>query len=383
MNRQDKLAGVLPSLHEAALDDALWPVASGRIDEACGLRGNALVMARGQSQVDLDILFARICHHGDRDEDWERTYFGDYYPLDERVPRLTQLRDSDLVRIGDLYTEHERKSSATYNEPLARAGYQNGLNVRLDGPQGASIYWVLADSTRRGGWGSRQIKVIESLLPHLRHFLQVRHALGGAQALSDTLSGLLDDSRLGVIQLDRRGRVIEANDCARRLLRRGHGLFERGGNLHARALADDTRLQGLVADALPRFGRQGSGGGVTVSRWPSRLRQAVHALPVTCREKDFGIGRVAVLVLVVEPGSPVRLDAELVASVLGLTKTESQVAVALATGKTVSAIAKERGQKVSTTRYHVKEIHAKLGLSRQPDLIRLLLTLGDAPGSRR
>ena len=383
MNRQDKLAGVLSSLHEAALDDALWPVASGRIDEACGLRGNTLVMARGQSQVDLAILFARVCHHGERHEDWERTYFGDYYPLDERVPRLTQLRDSDLVRIGDLYTEHERRTSATYNESLPRAGYQNGLNVRLDGPQGASIYWVLADSTRRGGWGSRQIKVIGSLLPHLRHFVQVRHALGGAQALSTSLSGLLDDRQLGVIHLDRRGRITLTNDCARRLLRRGHGLFERDGYLRARAPADDTRLQGLVAHALPRFGQQGSGGWVTVSRWPSRLRQAIHAVPVDRRQKDFGIGHVAVLVLVVEPGSPVRLDAELVASVLGLTKTESQVAVALATGKTVSDIANEKGQKVSTARFHVKEIRTKLGLARQQDLIRLVLSLGDAAGSRR
>ena len=77
-----------------------------------------------------------------------------------------------------------------------------------------------------------------------------------------------------------------------------------------------------------------------------------------------------------------QLGPRLVASALGLTETESQVAVALAMGKTVGDTARERAQKVSTTRFHMKQIHAKLGLSRQTDLIRLVLSLGDLPGSR-
>ena len=362
MSQQDGFAGILSSLSEAALDDTLWATASGRIDEACGMRGNTLVMARGHSQEDGEIFFARICHHGERNEDWEQTYFDDYYPLDERVPRVTQLPDSHLVHVPDLYTKAERKTSATYNKSLPLGGYQNGLNVRLDGPEGASIFWALAGSTSRGGWGSRQIAMITSLLPHLRHFLGVRHVLGGARALNTSLHGLLDDTRLGVIQLDRGRRIIETNDRAQGLLQVGYGVFEQDGFLRARVPADDTRLQELVADALPAFRLQATGGSMTVFRWPVRSRQVVHVLPVADRQRDFGIGRVAVLVLVVEPGSPAQLDAELVASALGLTETESQVAVSLAMGKTASDIAKERGLKINTVRFHVKQIHTKLGL---------------------
>ena len=160
----------------------------------------------------------------------------------------------------------------------------------------------------------------------------------------------------------------------------GTGCSIARGLLHARVPADNSRLQGLVAEALPRFGSQARGGSMTVSRWPAVSRQVVHLLPVGDRRKNFGIGRVAVLAVVVEPGSPGRLDADLVASALHLSKTESQVALALAMGKTASDIAREKGQKVSTARFHVKRIHAKLGLSRQTDLIRLVLSMGDAPG---
>ena len=383
MSQQDKFNGILSSLNEAALDDALWPAASALIDEACGVRGNALVMGRGHSQEDGEIFYASFCYRGEQLEDWQQSYFSNYYPLDERVPRLARLRDSQLAAMADLYTEHERKTSETYNRALVRSGYQKGLNVRMDGPDGASIYWVLADSTRRGGWGSRQTSLIESVLPPLRHYLRVRHALRGEQVLSTTLTGLLDDARLGVIQLDRRGRIIETNDRALGLLRAGRGLFEQDGFLHARVPADSTRLQGLVADALPRFGVQTSGGSITVLRWPSRSRQVVHVLPVGDRQKDFGIGRTAVLVMVVEPGSPAQLDAELVGSALGLTARESRVAVALAMGKTINDIAEERDITIHTVRFHVKRIKAKLGLSRQANLIPVVLSVGDVPGSVR
>ena len=378
MNQGEMFERVLASIHGAALDGALWPVASGHIDEACGMRGNTVVVARGHSQRDGEILFARTCHHGERHEDWEQTYFEDYYPLDERVPRVTGLPDSRLVHVADLFSEQERKTSATYNESLPVAGYQNGLNVRLNGPEGSSIFWALADSTKRGGWGSRQIAMIESLLPHLRHFIFVHHALGGSYALNNSLSRLLDNTRLGVIQLDRRGCVIGANDRARSLLREGYGLFVQDGFLGARAPADDRHLQGLLAAALPRFGLQATGGSMTVFRWPLGTQQEVRVLPVGDDQRDFGMGRVTVLVLVTEPGRPPQLDPKLVASALGLTKTESQVAVALAMGQTPSDIAKRRGRKVTTVRFHVKQTYAKLGLSRQADLIRLVLSLGDA-----
>lgn len=381
MSDHDKFGEVLLSLHEAALEDSLWPAASATIDDACGMLGSALVVGRGDSQEDGQVFLSRICHRGERFEEWEDAYFNHYYPQDERVPRVTRLPDSRLVHMGDLYTGDERRTSATYNEALLDGGYQNGLMARLDGPEGSSIFWTLADSIRPGGWDSRQIALIESILPHLRHLLQVRHVLGGAQALNASLAGLLDDTRLGVVYLNRRGSIVDANDRARELLRRATGLFEENGFLRARRPVDDTTLEGLLADALPRFGLPSTGGSMTVTRWPSRSRQVVHVLPVSDRRDDFGIGRVAVLVLVVEPDTLARLDAELVASALGLTATESKVAVALAMGKSVSDIANEKGQKVSTARFHVKRIHSKLGLTRQMDLVRLVLALADAPGS--
>ena len=86
------------------------------------------------------------------------------------------------------------------------------------------------------------------------------------------------------------------------------------------------------------------------------------------------------LVLIRDPGSTPRLDERLVAASLGLTRAESQVAVALASGRTISDIASSKGTKEVTVRAQIKSILRKQGIPRQADLVRLLLT---TPGFAR
>lgn len=57
----------------------------------------------------------------------------------------------------------------------------------------------------------------------------------------------------------------------------------------------------------------------------------------------------------------------------GLTIAESQVASELTRGETVSGIAKKRRVSVTTVRTQVRAIFHKTNVSRQADLIRLLL----------
>ena len=90
-----------------------------------------------------------------------------------------------------------------------------------------------------------------ALLPHIRQFVSVRQALVRAEARHTTVTALLDNHRIGVVHLDRRGRIMEANGRARDILRRGDGVSDRGGALRARVSADRFRLEQLVGDALP------------------------------------------------------------------------------------------------------------------------------------
>ena len=112
-----------------------------------------------------------------------RGYFADSdYPLDERVPRLRSLPDSRIVHVTDLYTDDERKRSIVFNDALSRGHVQNSLNVRLDGPGGSRIAWVINDPVSGEGWSAERLGLVRRVLPHLRHYLSVRQALDEARS---------------------------------------------------------------------------------------------------------------------------------------------------------------------------------------------------------
>ena len=383
MSQQDAFDRIVAALHDAAFDDAQWPAASALVDDACRMKGNMLVHADGDTPDDVEIFFARFCYHGQRHHEMERGYFNDYYPGDERVPRLRQLPDRRLVHVRSLYTEQELKTSATYNEALRHSESQNSLNARMDGADGSRIIWVTADPIDGGEWSSGQTEMLERLMPHVRQYASVRQVLADAGALGTSLASLLENTWSGIIHLDRRGRIVAANDRARALLGRGDGLSDRGGHLHARLPADNARLQKLLARALPPFGAQGAGGSMTLRRSLGLARLVLHVSPVADRELDIRSRRVAALALVVEPGSRVSIDRGMVAAILGLTPSETEVAVLLAEGNTVRDIACATGRRESTVRWHIKHIFNKHGFNRQLELVQLVLSLATIPESGR
>ena len=381
MSEQSAFERIVASLHDAMLDDSHWPATSALIDEACGIAGNALMVGEGP-QDDIRVTFVGLYYRGQRRPDLEREYLDVYHPINEGIPRLRQLPDGHLVPIKELYTAEELHTSRVYNEALRRGQYQQGLNVRLAGPGSSPMTWSLADPIASEGWGSSQIAMVRRLTPHIRQFIRVRQALVRAQAGDTTVTALLETPRIGVVHLDRRGRILAVNDRARRLLRHGEGVSDAEGVLQARAPDDQARLARLVAEALPTSSAVPVSGSMLLGRAAGVPPLVVHVKPVGIPSPDYGARPVAALVLIVESGRHPRLDPALVARTLRLTPAESQVAALLADGKTVRDIALATGRRESTIRSHVKHMFAKHGLSRQADLVRLVLSLASAPEFR-
>ncbi len=376
MGDRDAFEGILAALHEAMLDDSRWPDVSALMDDACGITGNDFLVGEGPAD-DVRALFIGACWQGQRREDLERDYLENYHPNDERVPRVRQLADGRIAHATDVYTAEELKTSPTYNEMMARAARQNGAIVRLDGPDGSHITWSLGDPVDSDGWGSSRIAMVEALLPHLRQFVRIRQALVRAKAREATVTALLDNARIGVIHLDRRGRILEVNDRARSILRHGDGLSDRDNMLRARTPADQVRLERLVGAALPASRGAAVSGSMLLRRSTVLPPFVVHAKPVDVPQPDYGARHVAALVLIVEPGRHHRIDPGLVARILQLTPAEAQVAVRLAEGKSVRDMAEASGHTEGAVYWHLKQIYRKQSISRQADLVRLVLSLAE------
>ena len=62
MGDQDKFERVLVSLHDAMLDETLWPATSALLDEACGMLGNGLLVGAGPKDA-IQVHFVGAVSH--------------------------------------------------------------------------------------------------------------------------------------------------------------------------------------------------------------------------------------------------------------------------------------------------------------------------------
>ena len=382
MSRQDEFDCIVNSLNEAVLNEARWQDTSALIDEAFGSHGNVLIFGTEHAGGTIEIFFSRFFYRGVNRTDWQRDYFCNYHAGDEHLPRLRVLPDSKIVHRTDLFSEQELKTSLMYNEALSRYHGQDGLSVRLDGLDGSRIVWSIADPIDAEGWSTPRLDMIANVLPHLRQYVHVHSAIADAGALGTSISELLDNAQMGIVQLDHSGLIVEANDCARNILRKNDGLYDSNGALHAITQQDNLKLNKLLGQALASFGKPGTSGSMVVRR-PSLLPMlALHVKPVTLRETDGSSRKIAALVLIIDPAERIVIDAGIVESALGLTPAETEVVVLLAQGHTLRQIAAIRHCRYSTVRTYLKHIFTKLGASRQIDVVRLVLALSKLPGSK-
>ena len=369
MDSKRRFEQIVALLHEATLDEMLWLPTSALIDEALGSKGNHLVFSDQSWDDDIEIFFMRFCYRGEHHTALEREYFETWYSVDDHLAGLRQLRDGQIAHVPETFLGQDLAKSVMYNEAMPRYGFQNGLNVRMDGPFDSRIIFGVADPIHARDWSSAQLALVERLLPHIRHFVRVRVALIGSGALATSLGRLLENTRVGVIQIDRHGRIVAANDQAQALLRKGDVLSDEDGTLRALSPEDNAALQRLLARALPL---RGEGGSMVVRRARQAPSMAVHVTPVERTQVDFRTPRVAALVLAVDPRRPARINRRVLTESLSLTPVESEVAALLAEGLSVGDIVERRGSSEYTVRWHVKQCLRKLGVTRQMDLVRIV-----------
>jgi DNA-binding CsgD family transcriptional regulator len=98
------------------------------------------------------------------------------------------------------------------------------------------------------------------------------------------------------------------------------------------------------------------------------------AYPIDADSQIWSDGLAAAFLLVSDGEVELHGAARRMRELYGLSQIESNLAVALARGATVKECAEGRGVSIETVRWQLKQVFAKTRTSRQPELIRLVLT---------
>jgi DNA-binding CsgD family transcriptional regulator len=373
-----KLSGLLASLYSAPLEESNWQVfldgLCEEIQAAHGLfivssprQGSERVLAQGGFDFNLEAQLLYNSHYGALDPHREPLF---------RNPRLGPILSEELVRAEDFArTEY-------YNDYVVPHGLKHGHGMVVPAVLTSNRVELIA--LWRGGqqkpFDRDTVQFINMLLPHLQAALRTRHVLGTANGRVACAEAALDAAPVASFILNASGRMKHLNKAAEVLIRTGDGIALLRDRLIATEPLAQTRLQALIDFAVTASGARLScpGGAVLLPR--ASGRRPLHALVLPLR---LSVDLPAhVLVRITDPETPASHSAAILASFYGFTRAESEIANSLLAGLSIDEIATLRRVSLGTVRQQVKSILTKTGVSRQSDLIRLLMTLPQAAGAK-
>ncbi len=357
------------AFYEANIDPAAWPRALQRLADSfgadvCGVvhrdfaaREARFVQAYGLAQPALDEYATR----SGRNDAW--------------------LADEKRCRTGAVFAGSQIISAAALSDTPFHREWLAGINVAdalfcvLHQHERTAAVCALYRRSGRPAFGAEEVARLESIAARLASAYRLGSEVRRQQAERQAVIEALDVVPIGVITVDRAGTIIRANRYAQTVLASGEGLARSEGGLILERPGQRVRLRDVLAQTNKNRATAGLPE-VVLYTVPRFRRQR----PLTCLIAPVGgtdAGRAdgpAALVFVSDPERTVAFEPMRIARLYGLSRAEARVAALLARGLRLEEIGEHLGIAYETVRKHLKQIFTKTGVSRQAELVRVLVT---------
>jgi DNA-binding CsgD family transcriptional regulator len=309
-------------------------------------------------------------------------YLQRWVAFDPRKQLADRLPTGTVVACNDHFDERYVDRSRFYREFLIPDGGRYALGARVVDDPDVTAYVIVHRAVRQQPFDKADQETFAGFLPIVSRCIRLHANHRRAQALVAAVNAGIDASPDAVLIIDRFRHIHLANAVAERLLRCRDGLETHVRMLRCRDRATDERLSQLLARSLD--GQSGGGSGtIKVERTSGKPDYILRLSPI--RNRIIGASgnteTFALVTVLDQESRPMPLGRMLIDLFL-LTQAEAQVAIALASGKSPTEIAAERGLKMPTVRTQVRQVLEKLEKRRQADLVTFLVRLGGLSGAQ-
>jgi DNA-binding CsgD family transcriptional regulator len=252
----------------------------------------------------------------------------------------------------------------------------HNLGVNLVPDDEVVAFFTVNRGLRAGDYGDELVRRCQRLVPHLRRAAQVQMRVAALEGQRVFALQALDRLRMGVVVVERRGRVVFLNTAAERMVAAADGLNVRRCELVAATSQETAELRRLVAqaDGTAGRGRLRGGGEMTVTRPSGRRARVVIAVPVARSESAPGLRAPAAILFITDPEARHERSAAHIRREFGLTLGEAALVQRLLSGRGLKAAADELGITRNTAHTHLQRAFGKTGTRRQAELLQLVLS---------
>ncbi|MCA0448244.1 MAG: helix-turn-helix transcriptional regulator [Proteobacteria bacterium] len=289
--------------------------------------------------------------------------------VDDRV------RHSETLRYGVAASDGEALDLPTLSER-----YQFITAHAQRGPDDPRYTLWLFRERASARFDADEGSLSEILVAQLARELDVLSRIGTSETDRMLYSDVLDKISVGVVTLDAAGRVMRVSSVANTFLAKREGLHVQNGRLRANCPREDKALQLAVRSALQDGARDG---GLTTRGVSLTKRSGARQLGVVVRPVTVSTPHAAAAVYIRDTEACVEVENDLVRQLFDLTPAEAAVARRLTAGLSLEDAANSLAISRNTARAHLRSIFSKSGITRQTELVRLVLNsaviLGERP----
>lgn len=361
-------ATAVDAIYAAAIEPAKWPDALAVLARVCGADSASYNRQHVTRSVGTRTTFGYEFAGKPR-------YYDDGFAT--RNPLFRGLLDQpvDVPYPHQALVDDKSFRRGVYFNGYCRPNGLHNMAGLIIARRGQMTEWI---SINRGPGGypyeRGQLDGLARLASHLRCASETSRRLAEAHAARTAWEAAVDLLHFGLVLLDECGRVVFANQAARRLDAARDGVTLRRDGVTAPAVG--CVLARAIVEAA-----DGTGEGV---REGARLALPRRATPVPLSAIVFPLpresttqwpGTPSVLLLISDPAQPPSPDADTIKTAFGLTDREAEIAVLLCSGHRLDDAAAQLGIGRETARTHLAHTLGKTGTERQADLVRLLVAL--------
>ena len=283
---------------------------------------------------------------------------------------------------GQVGTLDDCLGTAFRDELLVPMGIDHYIRTSFSEPGGMSAWLQMIGHKPTASFDkARAATLLEELLPHLGRALRVYSRILINQGEKAVYQKAISHLAFGTIMLDGKGRVLDSNKIATRMIARNSNISIASGKLVVSNSEVNQELQAAIATAIKVKKQQLGSEHVELVRFRTSCGALIGFLimPTPSIVLYPGDNTPNVIVYMCDLEQHIGDQRErcesaeqLVAKLFKLTRSEAKLSVMLADGLTMLEAASAMGITEGSARSYSKRIYEKTDIKGQSDLIRLI-----------
>jgi DNA-binding CsgD family transcriptional regulator/PAS domain-containing protein len=364
MHDVDQLVG---KIYDAAVEPGRWPQALEMLSDF--LEGAATKLTFQNVKTSRsEANSVRMPPEADR------TYAQYYYKTNVFLQRIAKLRAGTLIPVWNLLPRDVYQRSEFYNDFCQPNDMCHPFGIVLVNEPDVRVVFTCGSAKAAGEFESEHLDRLRHIGPHLVRAANVSLRLSRSEIARNANAEALDRVAQGLLIVSANGEILFANQAAESLLAEAEGIRTDKSVLRASTPADAPQFQRLIAAAAERSGD--AGGMMALSRPVPRRPLNILVAPLTVESTWFVTSGRAAIVFVADPDSRPQIGQDQLRNLYRLTSAEAAVAIAIARGVGLQAVADELEISLTTARTHLQHVFEKTSTRRQAELVRLIADAG-------